>query len=637
MRRTPTHSASPQRLTRPAPSTLTRHADSHHRRGGDARPDVQRAAEQAGHETVLLAARAARYHRRRTPSPMRSRRRPTSVINCAAWTDVDGAESAPRAGARPSTAPGAGNVAAAADAAGRMDRSRLHRLRVQRRQARALRGVRSRSARSRPMAAPSSTASGRWPRRRPERHTIVRTAWLFGAGGTCFPKTILRAASQRPELTVVADQIGCPTFTGHLADGAGGAGRAAHARRPARRRSAASAPGMSSPPRSSTRPAWTARCARSPPTSTRARAAPGQQRPDLRARRPGAARLARRAGAVHVRARGGARMKLLVCGAAGFIGSTFVELRVREHGDEVTVLDALTYAGRRGEPPRGRVRDPLRPGRDRGSRGGGRRRSATPRRSSTSPPRPTSTARSPTRSRSASPTARAPTCCSRPRASAGCATCRSPPTRSTARSRRARSPRPRRCSRPAPTARPRPAPTCSSPATSTPTGWRRSSRRGSNNYGPRQYPEKLIPLMILNALAGDHLPVYGDGRNVRNWLYVEDFGRGIGHVLAHGKPGEIYNCGGPDECENLEVVHADPGVDRSRRVADRVRHRPARPRPPLLAVLRQAGRAGLAGADAVRRRPGAHRRRGTGTTPGGGSRSARAPTASTTSATTAAR
>ncbi|HLJ01947.1 MAG TPA: dTDP-glucose 4,6-dehydratase [Solirubrobacteraceae bacterium] len=79
--------------------------------------------------------------------------------------------------------------------------------------------------------------------------------------------------------------------------------------------------------------------------------------------------------------------------------------------------------------------------------------------------------------------------------------------------------------------------------------------RGSNNYGPYQYPEKLIPLMILNALAGDHLPVYGDGRNVRNWLFVEDFGRGIGHVLAHGVPGETYNCGGPDECENLTVVN----------------------------------------------------------------------------------
>jgi dTDP-glucose 4,6-dehydratase len=78
--------------------------------------------------------------------------------------------------------------------------------------------------------------------------------------------------------------------------------------------------------------------------------------------------------------------------------------------------------------------------------------------------------------------------------------------------------------------------------------------RGSNTYGPRQHPEKMIPLMILNALAGDPLPVYGDGRNVRNWLFVEDFARGIGHVLAHGAPGEAYNCGGPDECENIEVV-----------------------------------------------------------------------------------
>ena len=78
--------------------------------------------------------------------------------------------------------------------------------------------------------------------------------------------------------------------------------------------------------------------------------------------------------------------------------------------------------------------------------------------------------------------------------------------------------------------------------------------RGSNNYGPRQYPEKLIPLMILNALAGDSLPVYGDGMNVRNWLFVEDFARGIGHALAHGVPGEVYNCGGPDECDNLTVV-----------------------------------------------------------------------------------
>ncbi len=78
--------------------------------------------------------------------------------------------------------------------------------------------------------------------------------------------------------------------------------------------------------------------------------------------------------------------------------------------------------------------------------------------------------------------------------------------------------------------------------------------RGSNNYGPRQYPEKLIPLMVLNALHGDALPVYGDGLQVRNWLYVEDFARGIGTVLERGVAGEVYNVGGPDECANIEVV-----------------------------------------------------------------------------------
>ena len=78
--------------------------------------------------------------------------------------------------------------------------------------------------------------------------------------------------------------------------------------------------------------------------------------------------------------------------------------------------------------------------------------------------------------------------------------------------------------------------------------------RGSNNYGPRQYPEKLIPLITLNALHGDPLPVYGDGRQVRNWLFVEDFARAIHLVLGQGEPGLVYNVGGPDECENIEVV-----------------------------------------------------------------------------------
>ena len=78
--------------------------------------------------------------------------------------------------------------------------------------------------------------------------------------------------------------------------------------------------------------------------------------------------------------------------------------------------------------------------------------------------------------------------------------------------------------------------------------------RGSNNYGPYQYPEKLIPLMILNALHGDSLPVYGDGMQVRNWIHATDFARAIGHVLEHGVAGEVYNAGGPDECANIDVV-----------------------------------------------------------------------------------
>ncbi len=78
--------------------------------------------------------------------------------------------------------------------------------------------------------------------------------------------------------------------------------------------------------------------------------------------------------------------------------------------------------------------------------------------------------------------------------------------------------------------------------------------RASNNYGPYQHPEKLIPLCILNALAGDPLPVYGDGMQVRNWLFVEDCCAAVDAVLENGEPGEVYNAGGPDELPNIEVV-----------------------------------------------------------------------------------
>ena len=82
----------------------------------------------------------------------------------------------------------------------------------------------------------------------------------------------------------------------------------------------------------------------------------------------------------------------------------------------------------------------------------------------------------------------------------------------------------------------------------------------SNNYGPYQFPEKLIPLMIHNALAAKPLPVYGDGQNVRDWLYVEDHCRAIVRVLQHGRLGETYNVGGRNEVRNLDVVHTLCGL-----------------------------------------------------------------------------
>ena len=78
--------------------------------------------------------------------------------------------------------------------------------------------------------------------------------------------------------------------------------------------------------------------------------------------------------------------------------------------------------------------------------------------------------------------------------------------------------------------------------------------RCSNNYGPYHFPEKLIPLIIKNILEGKHLPVYGDGSNVRDWLYVEDHCKAIDLVVREGKEGEVYNVGGHNEKTNIEIV-----------------------------------------------------------------------------------
>jgi len=246
-------------------------------------------------------------------------------------------------------------------------------------------------------------------------------------------------------------------------------------------------------------------------------------------------------------------MRLLVCGGAGFIGSAFVRARVREHGDHVTVLDKLTYAGRRENLQevdseihfvQGAIEDPVAVADAVGDA-------------------------------EAIVNFAAETHVDRSIADPeGFIVTNMQGTHvllEAARERRLRylqvstdevygSIEEGSFTEESPL---RP----SSPYSATKTGADLlvSSYfhtyglptvicRGSNNYGPHQYPEKLIPLMILNALAGDHLPVYGDGRNVRNWLFVEDFARGIGHAVVHGVPGEVYNCGGPDECDNLAVV-----------------------------------------------------------------------------------
>ncbi|MEO6050905.1 MAG: dTDP-glucose 4,6-dehydratase [Pyrinomonadaceae bacterium] len=80
--------------------------------------------------------------------------------------------------------------------------------------------------------------------------------------------------------------------------------------------------------------------------------------------------------------------------------------------------------------------------------------------------------------------------------------------------------------------------------------------RCGNNYGPRQFPEKLIPLMITNALRDEPIPVYGDGKNVRDWIFVDDHCRAVWKILEEGKPGEVYNIGARNERKNIEVVES---------------------------------------------------------------------------------
>ena len=101
--------------------------------------------------------------------------------------------------------------------------------------------------------------------------------------------------------------------------------------------------------------------------------------------------------------------------------------------------------------------------------------------------------------------------------------------------------------------------------------------RGSNTYGPCQYPEKVLPLFVTNAIDGEPLPLYGDGKNVRDWLYVDDHCAGIEHALLHGTPGEVYNIAGGNERENIQLTqrildHTDRDETLIRWVPDRTGH-----------------------------------------------------------------
>jgi dTDP-glucose 4,6-dehydratase len=249
-------------------------------------------------------------------------------------------------------------------------------------------------------------------------------------------------------------------------------------------------------------------------------------------------------------------MRLLVCGGAGFIGSTFVRRRVREHGDEVTVLDKLTYAGR--EENLAEVAE--RPG-FRFQRGAIEDLEAVAAALEGCEAIVNFAAETHVDRSIAEPDAFVRT--------------HALGTYVLLEAARAAGVRYVQVStdevygsieegtftETSPLAPSSPYSATKAGADLLVGGYHETYGlealivRGSNNYGPYQYPEKLIPLMILNALHGDPLPVYGDGMQVRNWIHAEDFSAAIGTVLERGEAGQAYNAGGPDECPNLEVVH----------------------------------------------------------------------------------
>jgi len=267
-------------------------------------------------------------------------------------------------------------------------------------------------------------------------------------------------------------------------------------------------------------------------------------------------------------------VKLLVCGGAGFIGSNFVRIRVRDHGDEVVVLDKLTYSGNRANLPADvefhegdiAVSDDV----ARAARGCDAIVNFA---AETHVDRSILGATDFGRTeffgtqvlleevrRTGARFVQVSTDEVYGDLAAGGSAAETDPIKPSS-----------------PYSVAKAAGDLHIPAYARTFGVNASITRGSNTYGPNQYPEKLIPLMTTNALAGEPLPVYGDGRQIRDWLWVEDHCSGIELVLRQGAAGEVYNVGGDDERENVEIVSRIlelTGADESliRHVEDRAGH-----------------------------------------------------------------
>ena len=335
--------------------------------------DVRRVAERAGHELVLVDLPELDITDADAVEAFFQRERPEASVNCAAWTDVDGAETN-QALTHAVNADGAGNLARAA---ARLDTPLLHISTDY-----VFDGAPRLDGDGRPRAYVESDLTG--PRsvygstklegerqviEASKQHTVVRTSWLYGVHGRNFVDTMLRLAGEREAVQVVDDQVGSPTWSGHLAPaivgllerrvsglahltGAGEVswnGFAQEIFRQAEVQCRVEVATSEQMARPAPRPAWSAL---------------DSERDDVLPLPPWqdglAGYLAARNGMMLMsfactslagrsyEGRGwhDALMKLLVCGGAGFIGSTFVRQRLQEHGDDVTVLDKLTYAGR---------------------------------------------------------------------------------------------------------------------------------------------------------------------------------------------------------------------------------------------------------------------------------------------------